>query len=535
MTSTNAPFLSSLSALWKRRTGAPVASASLVDVITKRVLTLGVFNNPQIPQDATDFVAIAGEQPRLVLDFFDYTTPLNITRLNAFQRAGQVPVISWMPQDGTNATVQAAYQLADIISGTHDAYMTTYLTAIKNLGYPVFVRWAHEMNGNWYPWSEGVNGNTTGQYVTAWRHVHDLATSLGVTNIAWVWAVTSSFTGSLALAGLYPGDDYVDVIAVNGYNWGATGPSGWVTPSTVFDATLAELDDITISKPLWISEVGCAPDDGGSKATWFGQFFDWILTTRVSAFIYFNTFRSEVLGEKDWRVNSSPQSAAGFTSGMTNLRTATRSIGQDARLQLIGPGQLKARLDSVVQAINTRFTRNAAPSYSLWAGGNCETMSRVALSDIPGVSGRMTVVYVTAPSTVTITKLGVTSSSVAAATPTVARIALFTVVSNGNLTKVAQTANDTTIGATQYTESIKNLSTTGGFPASYTLREGQRYAFGWLSVAATPPSLHGANADFSYLDPQICRTISGQTDIAVSYTDASLSSYWQPLFIIGAK
>ena len=35
------------------------------------------------------------------------------------------------------------------------------------------------MNGNWFPWSEGVNGNQPGEYVTAWRHVHDIFTAVG--------------------------------------------------------------------------------------------------------------------------------------------------------------------------------------------------------------------------------------------------------------------------------------------------------------------------------------------------------------------
>jgi beta-mannanase len=50
------------------------------------------------------------------------------------------------------------------------------------------LRFAHEMNGNWYPWSEGVNGNAAGQYVPAYRRVVTLFRSVGVTNVTWVWS-----------------------------------------------------------------------------------------------------------------------------------------------------------------------------------------------------------------------------------------------------------------------------------------------------------------------------------------------------------
>ena len=37
---------------------------------------------------------------------------------------------------------------------------------------PVLLRFAQEMNGRWYPWSESTNGNHRGEFVRAWRHVH---------------------------------------------------------------------------------------------------------------------------------------------------------------------------------------------------------------------------------------------------------------------------------------------------------------------------------------------------------------------------
>jgi beta-mannanase len=31
------------------------------------------------------------------------------------------------------------------------------------------------MNGNWFSWSERTNVNQPGEYVAAWRHVHDIS------------------------------------------------------------------------------------------------------------------------------------------------------------------------------------------------------------------------------------------------------------------------------------------------------------------------------------------------------------------------
>ena len=114
-----------------------------------------------------------------------------------------------------------ATALASIIDGSHDAYIDMFAKSIlKQFGHPVTIRLMHEMNGNWYPWGLGVNGNRPGQYVAAWQHVHDRFTALGVTDVSWMWAPNAVYTGSAPLAPLYPGDAYVDAVGLSNYNWG---------------------------------------------------------------------------------------------------------------------------------------------------------------------------------------------------------------------------------------------------------------------------------------------------------------------------
>ncbi|WP_217631238.1 glycosyl hydrolase [Modestobacter sp. DSM 44400] len=91
------------------------------------------------------------------------------------------------------------------------------------------IRLMHEMNGNWYPWGSGANGNQPGEFVLAWRHVHDRFTALGVTNVAWTWAPNAVYTGGAPLAPLYPGDAYVDAVGLSNYNWGERSHDGFAT------------------------------------------------------------------------------------------------------------------------------------------------------------------------------------------------------------------------------------------------------------------------------------------------------------------
>lgn len=135
---------------------------------------------------------------------------------------GAIPLVDWSPWQ-TNIspiTSQPRFSLAAIARGDHDAYIRSYAAAAASWGKPVMLRPMWEMNGTWFPWSEATNGNSAGQYVQAWRRIVDVARSAGGTNITWVWCPNAIYPGSLPLAGLYPGDDYVDWLGIDAYAGG---------------------------------------------------------------------------------------------------------------------------------------------------------------------------------------------------------------------------------------------------------------------------------------------------------------------------
>src|SRR5690242_20162185 len=79
-------------------------------------------------------------------------------------------------------------------------------------------------------------------------------TSLGVTNVTWVWSPNIDYSNSIPLREVYPGNAYVDWTAMDGYNWGNIGPHHWETFSQVFQQTYYDILGIT-SKPLMIAET----------------------------------------------------------------------------------------------------------------------------------------------------------------------------------------------------------------------------------------------------------------------------------------
>ncbi|MDB5057630.1 MAG: celH [Chloroflexi bacterium] len=263
---------------------------------------------------------VGGHMPAIVNVGSDWVHNANFDarQMSDIRSRGATPMWTWLPDDYNQDGFQPRFRMRNIANGAYDPYIRRFALAAKNWGHPFLLRFAHEMNGNWYPWGTGLgnqNGTTAADYVAAWRHVHDIFTNLGASNVLWVWCANTAYTGSMSLAQVYPGDSYVDWVALDGYNYGAAKDSaGWQSLYQVFGPSYAVLTALT-SKPVIITEIGSA-EAGGNKASWIkqGLLNDVPMRMpRVRAVIWFDAVDDISANRSvDWRVNSSPGALAAF-------------------------------------------------------------------------------------------------------------------------------------------------------------------------------------------------------------------------------
>ena len=235
------------------------------------------------------------------------------------RRHGAIPFFSWASDSTPTSLNEPNFRLSDLINGTYDAYIKEFAEAAREWGHPFFLRFNWEMNGDWFPWSEGVNGNLAGEYVAAWRHVHDIFSSVGASNVSWVWCPNVDPEGDLQnLSQLYPGNEYVNWTGLDGYNWGTNPakPDRWRTFSQLYSSTYKLVtEQLAPAKPMVIGEVA-STEDGGSKATWIKEMLSEIPTEypKVRGLIWFE--KSE--GGMDWPIESSTAATSAFATGIQN-------------------------------------------------------------------------------------------------------------------------------------------------------------------------------------------------------------------------
>lgn len=264
--------------------------------------------------DLDAYSARVGRVPSVVSTYRDMEgAMLDLATMQGLASRAIVPLVTVEPWDSSSAT-DPRYSLANIVRGDFDAWFAAGADTARSYGRPFYLRFAPEMNGRWAPWEAGVNGNTAQQYIDAWRHVHAIFASRGATNVRWVWG-PNVFGGGSAVdfTPYYPGSDVVDVLALDGYNWGSA--DVWQTYSQVFGPSYDALCKLDATKPVMIAETASA-ESGGDKAAWITSAYTREIaarTPRVKVVVWF-----DVNKETDWRVESSTRSLDAYRGVATS-------------------------------------------------------------------------------------------------------------------------------------------------------------------------------------------------------------------------
>lgn len=273
-------------------TTKPATTTSTTPTTNTSTLEWGVFNGYSA-SDLSSFETLVGKQAKLRSVFTNWGDSFPSDAGTSLKSSNRTLVIFWE---------QYGVTLDSIIKGDHDAYIKKFATDAKAYGGPVMLSPFHEMNGNWDPWGGTVSPNTPEKVVQAWKHMHDVFGT--VSNVKWAWAVNNISvpnTSANAITAYYPGDTYVDIVAVDGFNFG----NPWQSFDSAFRPALTTVAQY--KKPIYILSMASA--GGTLKAAWITdavavQMKKYPL---LKGWVWFNENK-----EQDWRVNSDAAALVAF-------------------------------------------------------------------------------------------------------------------------------------------------------------------------------------------------------------------------------
>lgn len=228
-------------------------------------------------------------------------------QVRAIHDRGIDAIVWWQPV-GPNDSFS---RYKAIKNGQHDAYIRQWArdakAAAKRSGRPVFIRFAHESGGFWFPWSVKKLDNSIKSYKKAWRHIYKIFGQEGARkHVRFVWSQV------YPRAKWYPGDKYVDYVGITILNFGAT-RGKWRTMAKQTNAKVKSSLKFT-RKPIMLNEV--ASDWlGGNKARWIrnGYMKAYKQHKKVKAIMYLDTnvpSQQNPQDQPDWRLTLPPDGSA---------------------------------------------------------------------------------------------------------------------------------------------------------------------------------------------------------------------------------
>lgn len=228
--------------------------------------------------------------------------------------SGHVLLVSWDLGESADS------RFTTFTDGSHDDYLAQVAHAVAAFGQPIYIRpWA-EMNADWtafQPTGDGSKaaGGTPAEFIAAWRYVVTFFRDHGATNARWVFnPTTDTYAATTDISTIFPGADYVDVLGLDGYNWGNGGALRWQSFASIYREQYQRLVAVDPGTPVWVCEFGSkepAENDGApvdasdSKAAWYRALFASTDFPAIKALVFF-----DVNKERDWRVDSDPQALA---------------------------------------------------------------------------------------------------------------------------------------------------------------------------------------------------------------------------------
>jgi hypothetical protein len=243
---------------------------------------------------------------------------------------GAIPHLTWelfWPSRDPNNTREVApgqSGLDDVLRGRYDDYIDRFASAGAKADGPVFIRFLHEFNGNWYVWSGNKNGRERGgpaKVRAVWRYVVNRCRSQGADNFIWVWcphgpSIDVSTESWNALSTYWPGEDTVDWFGIDAYNWYPSDPWGgtrpYRDPSVFLEPAYTQCQALA-QLPVMIAETG-SPEfsyESVNKAQWIERLFaETARRPMVRMLVWFHIDK-----EHDWRVDSSAASLEAFRRG----------------------------------------------------------------------------------------------------------------------------------------------------------------------------------------------------------------------------
>jgi beta-mannanase len=299
------------------------SSGSSVSSIAHSSIALGIaVDDPSSGasnNEVGNYEGAAGKYPAFVEWYQSWTEPLYYSsQKTTVTSEHMTPMISWTT--ATSPSTAATY--ASIVNGSQNSTIDSAASLAKQWPGTLYIRFNYEMNVGSSPWEPAKLGETAADFVAGWQYIVNRFNADGVTNVKWVWSPNLDCNGTCPFNSYYPGNNYVNMVGLDGYNYAWLDGVAWETFPTLFQNDYNDITALAPGKPVDIAETACTEPNtleanaGDSKSAWITQMAIYIPGNMPAVTAL--TWWSAASDEANFEVNSSASSLAAWKANVVN-------------------------------------------------------------------------------------------------------------------------------------------------------------------------------------------------------------------------
>lgn len=246
---------------------------------------------------------------------------------------GRIVELTYQITDSNNENLYGYTPNLDIYRGLKDDEIRKFAKAAKEFNHPFLFRLTNEMNTDWTSYSGVVNLSDPEIYIDNWRRFYRIFEEEGVNNAIWIFNPNDGnfppckWNNFIAY---YPGNDFVQMIGITGYNTGTyyndlTGEV-WREFNQIY--TKIQNDYLPLfSEFPWIITEFASSSIGGDKAKWINQMFENIDNYKnIKIAVWFNyadyDYREQSKGQvsRPYWLDETPETTEAFKKGLKKYK-----------------------------------------------------------------------------------------------------------------------------------------------------------------------------------------------------------------------
>lgn len=224
----------------------------------------------------------------IILEYYDLGYLPRLDMMRRITDSGRVLELTY--QTSKYGAFNADY-LYEVLDGKYDETIDDLINRIVELDRPVLFRPNNEMNGDWCSYNAMYTHKDSEVFRTFWRWLHDRFETAGADNVIWVWNPNWGDFPEVqwnTYMNYFPGEAYVDVIGLTGYNTGTYYPDeSWRSFSEIYLPMLWEYNRKFSGFPYMITEFGSSAT-GGNKGEWIASALETIGKLNIKAAVWWN-------------------------------------------------------------------------------------------------------------------------------------------------------------------------------------------------------------------------------------------------------